>query len=146
MRYSASQIDLKFDRVCMTLRRGGAVMIRDGKGQAAFVRAAEFSDIAPERLEEIATSSETLCLTKQHMASFGRTVPYGVGCFTVPAETFDDGQITALILGDGTPLPANANILGERADSLPDMACRLLRAVRLIPAALLNRVSVRNQN
>ena len=49
MRYSASQIDFKFDRISMTLRRGGAVMIRDGKGQAALVRAAEFSDIAHDR-------------------------------------------------------------------------------------------------
>ncbi len=146
MRYSEAQIDLKFDRISMTLRRGGAVMIRDGKGQAALVRAAEFSDIAPERPEDIVTSAETLCLTRQHMRSFGRTVPDGLSCFTVPAETFYDGQITALILGDGTLLPANANILGESLDSLPDMACRLLRAVRLIPAALLSRVSARNQN
>ena len=43
-------------------------------------------------------------------------------------------------------MPTNGNILGEKADSLPDMACRLLRAVKLIPAALLSRVSVRNQN
>lgn len=146
MRRSASQVDLKFDRISITLRRGGTVMIRDSKGQAALVRAAEFSDIAPERFEDIAISSETLCLTKRHMKSFGRTVPDKVSCFTVPAETFDKGQITAFILGDGTLLPANANILGEHADSLPDMACRLLRAVRLIPAALLQRISVHNQS
>ena len=121
-------------------------MIRDGKGQAALARAAEFSDIAPERPADIATSSETLCLTKRHMISFGRKVSDRVSCVSVPADTFDDGQITALILGDGTLLPENANILGERADSLPDMACRLLRAVRLIPAALLNRVSMHNQS
>ena len=113
MRYSTSQINLKFDRVSMTLRRGGAVMIRDGKGQAALIRAAEFSDIAPERLENIATGSETLCLTKRHMTSFGLKIPGKVSCFTVPADTFDDGQITALILGDGTLLPTNANILAE---------------------------------
>ncbi len=121
-------------------------MIRDGKGQAALVRAAEFSDITSERLEDMPISSETLCLTKRHMTSFGRTVPDKVSCFSVPAETFDDGQITALILGDGTLLPENANILGEHEDSLPDMACRLLRAVRLIPAALLSRISARNQS
>ena len=120
-------------------------MIRDRKGQAALVRGAEFSDIAPERLEDISASSETLCLTRQHMTSFGRAVPDGATCFTLPAETFDDGHITALTLGDGTLLPADANILGEHVDSLPDMACRLLRAVKLIPAALLSRVSVRNQ-
>ena len=146
MRHSGTQFDLKFDRVSMTLRRGGAVMIRDRKGQAALVRGAEFSDIAPERLEDISASSETLCLTRQHMTSFGRAVPDGATCFTLPAETFDDGHITALTLGDGTLLPADANILGEHADSLPDMACRLLRAVKLIPAALLSRVSARNQS
>ena len=124
MRHSALQFDLKFDRIAMTLRRGGAVMLRDGKGQAALVRAAEFSDIAPERLENVATCSETLCLTKQHIKSFGRVAPEGLNCFSLPAETFDYSQITALILGDGSLLPKNANILGERADSLPDMACR----------------------
>ena len=120
-------------------------MIRDAKGQAALVRAAEFSDIAPERLEDMARGSEILCLTRRHMTAFGRKVKDDLNCFTLPAETFDDGQITALILGDGTLLPKNANILAERENSLPDIACRLLRAVRLIPAALLSRVSVWNQ-
>ena len=140
----ASQFDLKFDRISMTLRRGGSVMIRDAKGQAALVRAAEFSDIAPERLEDMARGSEILCLTRRHMTAFGRKVKDDLNCFTLPAETFDDGQITALILGDGTLLPKNANILGERENSLPDIACQLLRAVRLIPAALLSRVSLWN--
>ena len=140
-----SQFNLKFDRISMALRRGGSVMIRDAKGQAAQIRAAEFSDIAPERPEDMATGSEVLCLTNRHMAALGREVPQNLNCFTLPAETFDDGQITALILGDGTLLPADANILGERKDSLPDMACQLLRAVRLIPAALLSRISIKNQ-
>lgn len=145
MRMSASQFDLKFERVSMTLRRGGSIMIRDAKGQAALIRAAEFSDITPERLEKIATDSEVLCLTKRHIIAFGRTASDKLNCFTLPAETFNDGQITALILGDGTLLPSDANILGERKNSLPDMACQLLRAVRLIPAALLSRISLRNQ-
>jgi len=145
MRTLAAQFNLKFDRISMTLKRGGSVIIRDAKGQAALIRAAEFSDIAPERLEDMATGSEILCLTRRHMTAFGRTVPEKLNCFTLPAETFDDGQITALILGDGTLLPADSNILGERENSLPDMACQLLRAVKLIPAALLSRVSVKNQ-
>ena len=146
MPHLASQFDLKFDRISMTLRRGGTIMIRDGKGQAALFRAAEFSDITPERFGRMAIGSEILCLTKRHMTSFGRKVSDKMNCFTLPAETFNDGQITALILGDGTLLPENANILGERADSLPDMACQLLRAVKLIPAALLSRISVQNQS
>ena len=145
MRINAAQFNLKFDRISMILRRGGSVMIRDAKGQAALIRAAEFSDIAQECLEDVAAGSEILCLTRRHMTAFGRTVPSNLNCFTLPVETFDDGQITALILGDGSLLPENANILGERENSLPDMACQLLRTVKLIPAALINRVSVKNQ-
>ena len=142
---SASQFNLKFERIFMTLRRGGSVMIRDAKGQAAMVRAAEFADIAPERMEDMAKGSEILCLTKRHITAFGRTVPNKLNCFTLTANIFDKGQLTTLILGDGTLLPADANILGERKNSLPDIACQLLRAVRLIPAALLSYVSVKDQ-
>ena len=145
MKVSTAQFDLKFDRISMTLRRGGVVMIRDAKGQAALVRAAEFSDMLPEGLDELALGTEILCLTRRHMTSFGRTVRDHIPCFSLPAMSFDDGHITSLILGDGSLLPADANILGERADSLPDIACRLLRAVKLIPAALLSRLAVKNQ-
>ena len=145
MKVSTAQFDLKIDRISMTLRRGGVVMIRDAKGQAALIRAAEFCDSLPEGLDDLSLGSEILCLTRRHMASFGRPVPDNIPCFSLPAMTFDDGHITSLILGDGTLLPATANILGERTDSLPDLACRLLRAVKLIPAALLSRLSVKNQ-
>ena len=145
MKVSTAQFDLKIDRISMTLRRGSVVMIRDAKGQAALIRAAEFCDNLPEGLDDLTLGSEILCLTRRHMASFGRSVPNNIPCFSLPAMSFDDGHITSLILGDGALLPATANILGERADSLPDLACRLLRAVRLIPAALLSRLSVKNQ-
>ena len=141
---SASQFNLKFERIFMTLRRGGSVMIRDAKGQAAMSER-EFADIAPERMEDMAKGSEILCLTKRHITAFGRAVPNKLNCFTLTANIFDKGQITTLILGDGTLLPADANILGERENSLPDIACQLLRAVRLIPAALLSYVSVKDQ-
>ena len=145
MRVSTAQFDLKIDRISMTLRRGGVVMIRDAKGQAGLIRAAEFCDHLPEGLDDLGLGSEILCLTRRHMASFGRTVPDNIPCFSLPAMSFDDGHITSLILGDGTLLPEKANILGERKGSLPDSACRLLRAVKLIPAALLSRLSVKNQ-
>ena len=146
MKVSTAQFDLKIDRISMTLRRGSVVMIRDAKGHAALIRAAEFCDNLPEGLDDLALGSEILCLTRRHMASFGRSVPDNIPCFSLPAMSFGDGHITSLILGDGALLPATANILGERADSLPDLACRLLRAVRLIPAALLSRLSVKNQH
>ena len=145
MKVSTTQFDLKIDRISMTLRRGSVVMIRDAKGHAALIRAAEFCDVLPEGLDHLSLGSEILCLTRRHMESFGRSVPHNIPCFSLPAMSFDDGHITSLILGDGTLLPVTANILGERKNSLPDLACRLLRAVRLIPAALLSRLSVKNQ-
>ena len=36
--------DLKLDRAFMILRRGGFVILRDERGQAALMRAAEFAD------------------------------------------------------------------------------------------------------
>ena len=83
MQYSASQIDLKFDRISMALRRGDC---HDPgcKGQAALVRAAEFSDIAPERLGDVIISSEILWAAYDIIWREGSD---RVSCFTVPAET-----------------------------------------------------------
>ena len=65
------------------------------------IRAAEFCDNLPEGLDDLALGSEILCLTRRHMASFGRSVPDNIPCFSLPAMSFDDGHITSLILGDG---------------------------------------------
>ena len=54
MKVSTAQFDLKIDRISMTLRRGSVVMIRDAKGQAALIRAAEFCDNLPEGLDDLA--------------------------------------------------------------------------------------------
>ena len=67
MKVSTTQFDLKIDRISMTLRRGSVVMIRDAKGHAALIRAAEFCDVLPEGLDHLSLGSEILCLTRRHM-------------------------------------------------------------------------------
>ena len=134
--------DLKLDRIFMILRRGGLVIIKDERGRASLVRAAEFADFTPETLTGLVLDTEILCLTARHMQAFGKAVHADLPCYSLPAATLSMAQTHALILGDGSALPDEANWLGERANSLPDIACRLLRAARLIPAALLTRISI----
>lgn len=136
--------ELKLDRVFMILRRGGFVILRDERGQSGLIRAAEFADYTPEPVARLVQTNEILCLTARHLEAFGKSVKDGITSFSLPASTLDEKEIFSLILGDGKGLPKNTNLLGERQDSLPDMACRLLRAARLIPAALLTRMSIKD--
>ncbi len=133
--------ELKFDRIFMILRRGGLVMIRDERGNAGLIRAAEFADFTPEALAGLVQENELLCLTSRHMQAFGRALPDHLAGCSLPASTLGSAKIIALILGDGSVLPATASLLAERSGSLPDIACRLLKAARLIPAALLTRLT-----
>ena len=138
--------DLKLDRVFMILRRGGFVILRDERGQAGLVRAAEFADSTPEPVARLAQSNEILCLTARHLEAFGKPVKEGFKSFSLPANSMGDNDILGLVLGDASALPQSINLLAERQNSLPDMACRLLRSARLIPAALLTRMSMKDNH
>lgn len=136
--------DLKLDRVFMILRRGGFVILRDERGQAGLVRAAEFADYTPEPVARLVQNNEILCLTARHLEAFGKSVNDAFDSFSLPANSLDDSDILRLILGDADALPEGLNSLAERQNSLPDLACRLLRSARLIPAALLTRMSMKD--
>ena len=138
--------DLKLDRVFMILRRGGFVILRDERGQAGLVRAAEFADYTPEPVARLVQSNEILCLTDRHLEAFGKPVKEGFKSFSLPANSMGDNDILGLVLGDASALPQSINLLAERQNSLPDMACRLLRSARLIPAALLTRMSMKDNH
>ncbi|MGB0521239.1 MAG: GTP cyclohydrolase II [Candidatus Puniceispirillaceae bacterium] len=138
--------DLKLDRVFMILRRGGFVMLRDERGQAGLLRAAEFADYIPDPVAHLAQSNEILCLTARHLQAFGKSVRDGFDSFSLPANSLAEGDILGLVLGDKRALPEAVNLLAERRDSLPDLACRLLRAARLVPAGLLTRMSMKDSH
>ena len=138
--------DLKLDRVFIILRRGGFVIIRDERGQSGLVRAAEFADYTPEPVAHLVQRNEILCLTARHLEAFDKQVKEGFKSFSLPANSLQDSDIFGLILGNASALPQSINLLAERQNSLPDIACRLLRSARLIPAALLTRMSMKDNN
>ena len=138
--------DLKLDRVFMILRRGGFVMLRDERGQAGLLRAAEFADYIPDPVAHLVQSNEILCLTARHLQAFGKSVRDGFDSFSLPANSLEEGDILGLVLGDKRALPEAVNLLAERRNSLPDLACRLLRTARLVPAGLLTRMSMKDSH
>jgi len=138
--------DLKLDRVFMILRRGGFVVLHDERGQAGLVRAAEFADTTPDPVVRLVQNNEILCLTARHLEAFGKQVKDGFKSYTLPASSLEESEVIRLILGDTDALPQSINLLAERQNSLPDMACRLLRSARLIPAALLTRMNMKDNH
>ena len=95
--------DLKLDRVFMILRRGGFVMLRDERGQAGLLRAAEFADYIPDPVAHLVQSNEILCLTARHLQAFGKSVRDGFDSFSLPANSLEEGDILGLVLGDKRP-------------------------------------------
>ena len=130
----------------MILRRGGFVMLRNDRGQAGLLRAAEFADYIPDPVAHLVQSNEILCLTARHLQAFGKRATDGFDSFSLPANSLAEGDILGLVLGDKRALPEAVNLLAERRDSLPDLACRLLRAARLVPAGLLTRMSMKDSH
>ena len=69
-----SRPDLKLEQAIFILRRGGAVLIRDVKGNCALVQAAEYADYVNPHLEYMPVSGTLLCLTPQHMRALHKPV------------------------------------------------------------------------
>ena len=74
----------------MILRRGGFVILRDERGQAGLVRAAEFADTTPDPVARLVQSNEILCLTARHLEAFGKPVKEGFKSFSLPANSLDE--------------------------------------------------------
>ncbi len=128
------------DRAILDLRQGGIVMIKDRRGHAGLIQAAEFIDQNTPLFDLIGGGMPVLCLTSRHTKALSG-VNSALPCHTVATGVMQDDEILALILGDTTQLPENAGILGEKHDSLPHLACTLLRRAKLVPAALLVRLT-----
>lgn len=130
----------KRERVFSELRQGHQIIIKDQKGRAALLRAAEFADFPAHVPNDTGYSAESLCLTPQHIRSLGREVAKDTACFSLPASILSAPEILALSIGENLNTPSIEHILAEKQNSLPDMACRLLRAAKLVPSALIARL------
>ena len=128
------------ERAILDLRQGGIVMIKDRRGQAGLVQAAEFTDQGSSIAEAVGGGMPVLCLTSRHSEVFGGVNP-AMPCHTIAIGALEDDEILALILGDTAHLPADVGLLAEKEGSLPHLACTLLRRAKLVPAALLVRLT-----
>ena len=128
------------ERAILDLRQGGVVMIKDRRGQAGLVQAAEFTDQGSSIAEAVGGGMPVLCLTSRHSEALGGVNP-AMPCHTIAIGALEDDEILALILGDTAHLPADVGLLAEKEGSLPHLACTLLRRAKLVPAALLVRLT-----
>ena len=137
--HMAPYLRQKRERIFSELRRGHQIIIRDQKGQAAILRAAEFADFGKTVPQDAVYSGELLCLTAQHVASWGRPVSADTACFSSPVSMLSDQDILSSIVGQSDSGKQIEHLLAEKRDSLPELACRILRAAKLLPAALIAR-------
>ena len=128
------------ERAILDLRQGGVVMIKDRRGQAGLVQAAEFTDQGSSIAEAVGGGMPVLCLTSRHSEALGGVNP-AIPCHTIAIGALEDDEILALILGDTAHLPTDVGLLAEKEGSLPHLACTLLRRAKLVPAALLVRLT-----
>ena len=128
------------------LRRGGTVMLRLSNGACALCRAAELSDGDDMiQLSRLAGSAPLLILTAPRLSSLGRILRSGYPVATVALPDKRYSAFLDLAFGQIDQLNgSDFNIIAESVGSLADMAAKLLRSAKLIPAGLFVRLPLRD--
>ena len=137
---------LRAARGSTELRRGGTVMLRLANGACGLCRAAELSDIDDMNdLSRMAGSAPLLVLTAPRLSSLGLALRdgYPVATMALPPSRYDAFFDLAFAQTAGHGIE-NETIIAEKAGSLADMAARLLRSAKLVPAALFVRLPLRD--
>ncbi len=116
----------RIDTALSALRRGSMVIIRDQNQRTGFIRAAEFADYELPEIPNISQIAPTLCFTRQQVQ------------FLRPHT---GEQLVGLSIGESKLLPLNAGLLPEHENSLVDLAVKVVKFAKLLPSALLYRVS-----
>ena len=123
------------------LRRGEIIMIRASDNRAAIMRAAEFADYEDGQLTQIADSAPLLCLRRHHIEALGRTLSGTRPVFTTPSHNLSTDAIFKIIFGEEETLSADVTLMGEKQDSLADLATTLLRQAKLLPSAIIATIN-----
>ena len=128
------------------LRRGGTVMLRLANGACGLCRAAELSDDDDmSQLSRLAGSAPLLILTAPRLSSVGRALRVGYPVATVALPEKRHGTFFDLAFGQNYQLTdSDLNIIAESSGSLADIAAKLLRSAKLIPAGLFVRLPLRD--
>ena len=145
--FNINRTYLKVDRACAELRRGGAVVVRLPSGEAAIFKAIEIAhDNDFLELKTLAGSDTLLVLTANRMSSLGHSIKQNKPCATLSSAAHTADRAFEMALGQPTADDTHASytIIPEKAGSLADNATRLLRVAKLIPAAIMARLSFRD--
>ena len=128
------------------LRRGGTVMVRLANGACGLCRAAELSDSDDMiQLSRLTGSAPLLILTAPRLSSLGRDLRYGYPVATVALPDKRHNAFFDIAFGKRDQLTGgDFTIIAESTGSLADMAAKLLRSAKLIPAGLFVRLPLRD--
>ena len=126
--------------------RRGTVMVRLPNGTCGLCRAAELTDNEDmTQLSRLAGSAPLLILTATRLSSLGRILRDGYPVATVALPDKHHTVFFDLAFGQNDQLTGNDfTIIAESAESLADIAARLLRNAKLIPAGLFVRLPLRD--
>lgn len=142
MTITPKNISGKIDIALSALRRGSIIMIRDQNQRVGFIRAAEFADYELPAIPQISQIAPTLCFTKQHVQFLRPDTTSSKPVFSLPTNTLTREQIIGLSVGESQLLPKEIGLLPERENSLVDLAIRVAKLAKLLPSALLYRLSL----
>ncbi len=131
----------KIDAALSALRRGSMVVIRDKNQRAGFIRAAEFADYELPEIPYINQIAPILCLTRQQVQYLRPNNTSIKPVFSLPANTLTGKQIVGLSIGESKLLPENVGLLPEHENSLVDLAIKVVKFSKLLPSAILYRIS-----
>ncbi len=136
----------KAARGCAELRRGGTIMLRLANGVCGLFRAAELADTSDLiGLSRLAGSGPLLVLTAPRLMSLGQSLREGYSVATIATSAPNYDSFFDLAFAQKSIIDSiNYTIIGEKVGSLADIATRLLRSAKLIPAALLVRLPLRD--
>ena len=136
------------NRAIADLRRGAPVVCRSNDGSSALIAAAEqVSDNSLDRLSRRASSTARLLISRNRAVAIGLKPKKGMdACSIMIPDRFSPEDILGLI-GD-MPLALDVSaltVLPEKPDSMATMVLMLMRAARLMPAALSSHLSIRDE-
>lgn len=126
-------------RAISDLRRGGAVLIRNGDNGAFLIRAAEQIDSDTiTNMAQLSRSAPYLLISTNRAKAIGlQPRDDAAACSIALSDKQDSGLVRGLI-GD-IPLQADIShlsILGEKSSSTAETILILMRVARLLPAAI----------
>ena len=147
-------------RAISDLRRGGGVLVRDGGGASYLIRAAEqITDATISDMARQSGSMPALFISAHRARTIGLNPNATAAACSIALTAAHDSEVVRGLIGD-LPLNNNMNgapnsapnstvetlaILGEKPGSIGETILILMRAARLLPAALATYLAIPDQ-